>query len=218
LIRRILNGDKGQNKRGYLRGTAILHISTNGPIREGSPIRLNKILDEGRREWRTKEEVGEAFVNFFQKLYTTEGTKGIDLCLEGLEMRVTEDMNEKLISEFSRDEVETALMGMAPLKSPSPNGYSACFFQKSWNTVYPEVCEMVLRFLNGGNFEPLLNQTCIALIPKKKKKKKKKKSSSVMEFRPISLCNVIYKIIAKAIANRLKKCCLLLFLPIKVLL
>ena len=70
-------------------------------------------------------------------------------------MRVTEDMNEKLLSEFSHDEMETALMGMAPLKSPGPEGYTACFFQKSRNTIYQEVCEAVLGFLNGGNFEPL---------------------------------------------------------------
>ena len=58
---------------------------------------------------------------------------------------------------------------------------------------------VVLGFLNGGTFEPIINQTYIALIPPKKK------PSVVSDFRPISLCNVIYKIIAKVIANKLKK-------------
>jgi hypothetical protein len=40
--------------------------------------------------------------------------------------------------------------------------------------------------------------TNIALIPKGSS------STSVSEFKPISLCNVIYKIIAKVLANKLK--------------
>ena len=43
-----------------------------------------------------------------------------------------------------------------------------------------------------------MNHTYIALIPKSAKPRK------VTEFRPISLCNVIYRIVAKALANRLK--------------
>jgi hypothetical protein len=47
-----------------------------------------------------------------------------------------------------------------------------------------------------------LNMTHVALIPKVKQ------PTSVTEFRPISLCNVIYKLIFKVLANRLK-----IFLP-----
>ena len=56
-----------------------------------------------------------------------------------------------------------------------------------------------LHILNeGGNIAPL-NHTYIALIPKVRK------SRTVNEFRPISLCNIIYKLIAKVVANGLKK-------------
>ena len=54
--------------------------------------------------------------------------------------------------------------------------------------------------LNGGPLEPGWNDTVVVLIWKVQNPEKLK------VLRPISLCNVIYKIAAKALANRLKKC------------
>ncbi|XP_039684970.1 uncharacterized protein [Medicago truncatula] len=50
-----------------------------------------------------------------------------------------------------------------------------------------------------GQFSPDLNITNIALIPKGSTQ------VSMKDWRPIALCNVLYKIISKVLANRLKK-------------
>jgi len=52
--------------------------------------------------------------------------------------------------------------------------------------------------LNNGGALSNFKHTFLCLIPKKKK------PTRTSEFRPISLCNVIYKIITKVIASRLK--------------
>ena len=88
---------------------------------------------------------------------------------------------------------------MAPLKSPGPDGFPACFFQDEWETVGPEVCDAILNFFNNGCFDDDVNFTHIVFIPKKSL------PSKVTDFRPISLCNVIYKILSKTLANRLKE-------------
>ena len=57
---------------------------------------------------------------------------------------------------------------------------------------------MILNVLTSNMSMASLNRTNIALIPKTNNPKK------MADFRPISLCNVVYKIISKTIANRFK--------------
>lgn len=140
-----------------------------------------------------------AFVRYFKSIFTTASPLGMEESMTDIRGQVTDDMNSLLLREFTADEVDYALSQMPPLKSPGPDGFSACFYQKHWAVVGREVRAAVLSFLNSGNFDVDLNATYIALIPKVSP------STKVTEFRPISLCNVLYKLIAKVLANRLKR-------------
>ena len=85
------------------------------------------------------------------------------------------------------------------LKALGPDGMPPLFFQHFWSTCDEVVTSTVLDFLNHGMSPPNFNETHIVLIPKIKE------SRHVSNYRPISLCNVAYKIASKAIANKLKK-------------
>ena len=87
---------------------------------------------------------------------------------------------------------------MGANKAPGPDGFTAGFFQTHWEVVGPAVTNAVLSFLNGGEMPTGVNQTIIVLIPKIKNPQELK------SFRPISLCNVIYKLCSKVLANRLR--------------
>ncbi|XP_038708495.1 uncharacterized protein LOC120003549 [Tripterygium wilfordii] len=118
--------------------------------------------------------------------------------IETVTSRVTDEMNESLLRPFSEAEVAKSLFQMHPLKAPGLDGLNALFYHRHWDIVKGEVTEFCLDVLNGGRSLEEVNFTNIALIPKVS-------NPIVMTaFRPISLCNVIYKIVAKTIANRLR--------------
>ena len=108
-------------------------------------------------------------------------------------------MNQVLVKEFLEVEVKNDIKQMYPLKSLGPDGMSPLFYQHFWPKIGGVVTSIVLAFLNSGIIPPNFNHTHIVLIPKCKEPKK------VTDYRPISLCNVVYKIASKAITNRLKK-------------
>ena len=88
---------------------------------------------------------------------------------------------------------------MEALKAPSPDGMPPLFFQHYWKIIGDEVLATVLNCLNTSSSPQSLNNTFITLIPKVKS------PILVSKFRPISLCNTLYKIVSKVAANRLKR-------------
>jgi hypothetical protein len=160
---------------------------------------ISSIKDLTGNIWTDQDDIGNAFSNYFQQLYSSEGVSGIEECTNLVTSGVSSDMNAMLSAVFTPEEVDQALAQMHPLKSPGLDGFGASFYQKHWQIVGDEVRKVVLDFLNLGVFDQSINSTYIALIPKLTT------ASCVSEFRPISLCNVLYKLISKVLANRLKQ-------------
>ena len=111
-------------------------------------------------------------------------------------------MCASLLKPLTKDEILAALKCMHPGKSPGPDGLPALFYNKFWDIIREEVSSMAIQFLNNGNMLDRINKTNVILIPKVKKPKHMK------DLRPISLCKISYKLISKALANRMK-----IFLP-----
>lgn len=143
-------------------------------------------LRNKNNEWCTSDhQIAEIVVNFYEYLFTSSQPSAMHAILEVIETKVME--------------VELVLKHMEPLKAPGLDCMPPIFFQSFWSMVGDDMSYAVLDCLNKCHIPHDLNHTLVTLIPKVKS------SEFIYEFRPISLCNVIYKLISKVLANRLKK-------------
>lgn len=134
--------------------------------------------------------------SFFQNLFSTKGIGVTDHILTGVENCISNEANLMLMEKFTEGEVITTLKGMGPTKVSGEDCCLALFFQKCWHIMGKYITSHCLEGLNEGKVLDSLNITHIMLILKIPH------PMNLTNFRLISLCNVIYKLIAKMIANR----------------
>ncbi|PRQ55385.1 putative RNA-directed DNA polymerase [Rosa chinensis] len=163
--------------------------------------RRNKILGVSDLNGNWQESaagVQQAFIGYFEQLFATEGCNHMELVLDSIHRKVTDTMNCKLAQPFTQLEIEKALKQMPPDKAPGEDGFSAQFYQKYWQVIGDDISRDCLKCLNEGADMTVSDHTLLALIPKVDV------PQTLTDFRPISLCNVIYKLMSKAIVNRMK--------------
>lgn len=110
-----------------------------------------------------------------------------------------EQKNELLRPVFEK-EVKLAVFSMYQEKSPGMDGLNPAFFQTYWDIVKDDIIRFFWHFLDTGEFLEGLNRMLVCFIPKVKKPKQ------MLDLRPISLCNVLIRILSKVMTNRLKPC------------
>lgn len=124
-------------------------------------------------------------------------------CLPALQLDVTKKgsvLNKsqqlKLIEPISGDEVLLALKGINDTKTLSLNGLNACFFKRAWPIIAEDVVVAILDLFSTQRLYKPVNYACVTLIPKLKN------PTRVKEFRPISCCTTLYKIISRILITR----------------
>lgn len=87
---------------------------------------------------------------------------------------------------------------MQPLKTPGPDGLHALLYQKHWGLLGDDLTKFLNQLWDGKRDMRLINHNHITLILKVQE------PDDMKNLRPISLCNVNYKILSKALVLRLK--------------
>lgn len=166
-----------------------------------SRMKRNSIrgLNDDNGNWKTsKSDVERLVVAYFRSIFASSSPSGFPEALEGIDVVLNEEMNQLLNMEPTLEEIRFALFQMHPTKAPGIDGFHALFFQKFWDIKCDDVVGLVKTWWRGNLDLKSINKTCISLIRKCNEPK------NMTKFRPISCCNVIYKIISKVMANKLK--------------
>lgn len=148
--------------------------------------------------WLTSQEDTSAHIyEYFSNLFhAIQGDQ--QPVIAHIQSRVTQDDNSFLTKPFTAEEFKEATFSMHPDKSPGPDELNPGFYQNFWNDIGNDIFTSACSWLEAGTFPSYLNNTNIVLAPKGDH------PESIRDLRPISLCNVLYKIISKVLANRLR--------------
>ena len=174
------------------RNTAFYHVSTL--VRR----KRNKILaiKTAVSDWIQQEEVVKDFVkNGYSEIYTTSlsSVSTLPPTISSWQSRLSEEEKCSISGEVSEEEIKAALWPLKAFKALGPDGLHAGFFQRFWLTVGGSVINEVKKVFIERRVPNYLNTTHIALIPKIQG------PETLSNYRPISLCNTVYKTVSYSI-------------------
>lgn len=157
------------------------------------------ILEDNNGYARHEEpHIVKIITEYFQDIFTTKLDGDFHLVHEVIDPCISETKNRSLISIPNVEEIKAAMLAIHPSKAPGPDVFSVGFFHSYWSIIGGDIVAEVQRFFISGDFPLRMNETHVRLIPKSIGPRK------VSDYRPIALCNVFYKIVAKIITKQLQ--------------
>lgn len=179
------------------RNTSFYHVSAIARRK----CNLITSIKNGVGDWLTDErEVANHIREGFIKLYTTNqeaATRDIRYNQQW-QVKLSDEEKASISHMVTDEEISTAIWSLKAFKAPGPDGLHAGFFQRFWHIVGGSVREEVKCVFRDRNVPKYLNKTNIVLIPKIQG------PESISNYRPISLCNSVYKIVSKIIVGRIR--------------
>ena len=179
------------------RNTAYFHAVTKGKRCQNN---ISSIQDANGVVQQGQANIGNVAQDYFDNLFTSSTTDiGMyDRVFMGFQSKVSDEVNANITRGVTYEEIREAMFDIGSHRTPGPDGFTAVFYHQYWNDLKSEIVEEVQPVFATGELDKKLNHTNICLIPKIYP------PSGMSDFRPISLCNVAYKVISKILVNRLK--------------
>ena len=99
---------------------------------------------------------------------------------------------------FTTIEIEVVVKQLARNKASGPDGLPNEFLQSQWPIIKEDICHIVQRFYEHNIDLANVNKANVIMI------QKKEAPQEISDYQPISVLNVIPKLLAKILANRLR--------------
>jgi len=175
--------------------TKYFQLIANGKHRK---TRIFQLEDDGKII-KGDEQLKKYITDYYRGLFGPSDISPLTMDESRMEdiPQVTDDDKEKLIANFSYNEIREAIFQMEHNKAPGPDGFPAEFYQAFWDIIKDDLMVMFVDFHNGTLPLYSLNFGIITLLPKKDN------AVQIQQYRPICLLNVSFKIFTKVAVNRL---------------
>ena len=141
--------------------------------------------------------VGHALIDHFRDFYRCRPPNNWKWT-PTMASTLTSTQKTQLSSPFSIEEVKAAVWGLNSEGELGPDRIPIFFYKNCWDTIAPEVMQLMGDLYAGQCQMERLNKVYIVLL-------KIPRAELLGDFRPIALSNSIHLIIAKVLANRLRK-------------
>ncbi|KAJ1169246.1 hypothetical protein NDU88_001152 [Pleurodeles waltl] len=149
----------------------------------------------------TKEDIRKAVTDVYGDLYSEKRSDGdqAEKFLSGIPRKVSTPAREVLNAPLTLGELHLAVKSFKSGKTPGSDGLPIEFYTSLWDLLGPDLLELYEEMEQERVMPHTLREGMIALLYKHKGEK-----CDLKNWRPISLLNVDYKILAKTMVNRLK--------------
>ena len=174
--------------------TAYFQAIANGRRRRCSI----PLLWEGGQLFQDPQAIRLLVDDFYKSLFQGRQRNGVALAdhIWSRDQQISPEENATLLAPFDAAEVETFVKAMNPMSAPGPDGLPVRFFQAFWPMVKDIILDLFSEFSRGTLDMSRLNYGIISLIPKVPG------AADIRQFRPITVLNVIFRILAKGYATR----------------
>ena len=148
-------------------------------------------------------EINNVFKEFYSTLYQSESPPNdtdMEMFFEGIIFpKIGNDQAGYLEQSWNISEITKSIKAMQSGKTPGPDGFPIEFFKKFSDKLSPLLLNMFNESLAQGTLPQTLTMASVTLLLKPGKD-----ADACGSYRPISLLNADYKILAKALAMRLE--------------
>ena len=161
--------------------------------------KIIKSIFHNDHTYNTSKDILTCFRSFYETLYSEEP---VDTSLNSLFLddlpNIDHSDNLFLERKLEKDEILQALKDMKPNKSPGSDGLTSAFYLKFFPLLGNTLSDIINLAYETGEMSDSQKHSYITLICKDETRADEMKC-----YRPISLLNIDYKVISKAITNRL---------------